>query len=181
MVAQRSVGADFYGLQFLDVNQGPLDRRWGMASLSLQTASAHDHTTRIAGLPLQEAHALRAALLPLTRGRASEAQQSEGRKRLHPLSPLFLTGSALKHFALPLLAALFFGRHQNDWELFAAIPVLAFGAWSVLRARCFHLCVELTRRCWCAKVCWTAPKGTSRLTVSRASASAAICCTACWG
>lgn len=55
-------------LQYLDVNQGPLDRRWGMASLSLQTASSHDHTTRIAGLPLQDAHALRAALLPLTRG-----------------------------------------------------------------------------------------------------------------
>lgn len=54
-------------LQYLDVNQGPLDRRWGMASISLQTASSHDHTTRIAGLPLQEAQALRAALLPLTR------------------------------------------------------------------------------------------------------------------
>jgi membrane protein YdbS with pleckstrin-like domain len=54
-------------LQYFDVNQGPLDRRWGMASISLQTASSHDHTTRIAGLPLQEAQALRAALLPLTR------------------------------------------------------------------------------------------------------------------
>lgn len=54
-------------LQYLDVNQGPLDRRWGMASISLQTASSHDHTTRIVGLPLQEAQALRAALLPLTR------------------------------------------------------------------------------------------------------------------
>jgi membrane protein YdbS with pleckstrin-like domain len=55
-------------LQYLDVSQGPLDRAWGMASLSLKTASSHDHTTRIAGLPVQEAHALRAALLPLTRG-----------------------------------------------------------------------------------------------------------------
>ena len=51
-------------LQHLDVNQGPLDRRWGMASLSLHTAGSHDHQVSIHGLPLAEAHALREHLLP---------------------------------------------------------------------------------------------------------------------
>lgn len=51
-------------LQHLDVQQGPLDRRWGMASLSLHTAGSHDHHTRILGLPLAQAHALRDHLLP---------------------------------------------------------------------------------------------------------------------
>ena len=51
-------------LQHLDVQQGPLDRRWGMATLSLHTAGTHDHVLRIRGLPLAQAHALRAALLP---------------------------------------------------------------------------------------------------------------------
>jgi membrane protein YdbS with pleckstrin-like domain len=51
-------------LQHIDVNQGPLDRRWGMASLTLHTAGAHDHETRVAGLPLAQAQALRAALMP---------------------------------------------------------------------------------------------------------------------
>ena len=54
-------------LQHIDVSQGPLDRRWGMATLTLQTAGTHDHATRIAGLPVARAHALRAALLPQTR------------------------------------------------------------------------------------------------------------------
>jgi len=51
-------------LQHLDVQQGPLDRRWGMASLSLHTAGSHDHHTRILGLPLAQAHALRDHLMP---------------------------------------------------------------------------------------------------------------------
>ncbi|MCV2368356.1 PH domain-containing protein [Roseateles oligotrophus] len=51
-------------LQHLDVSQGPLGRRWGMAILSLHTAGSHDHHTRIHGLPLAEAHALRERLLP---------------------------------------------------------------------------------------------------------------------
>lgn len=51
-------------LQHLDVQQGPLDRRWGMASLSLHTAGSHDHHTLILGLPLAQAHALRDHLLP---------------------------------------------------------------------------------------------------------------------
>ena len=63
-MAQRSLGAETARLQHLDVQQGPLDRRWGMASLSLHTAGSHDHHTRILGLPLAQAHALRDHLLP---------------------------------------------------------------------------------------------------------------------
>ncbi len=51
-------------LQHLDVQQGPLDRRWGMATLSLHTAGTHDHRLRIKGLPLEQAYALRDALMP---------------------------------------------------------------------------------------------------------------------
>ncbi|MCV2356720.1 PH domain-containing protein [Paucibacter sp. B2R-40] len=51
-------------LQHLDVSQGPLDRRWGMATLSLHTAGSHDQHTRIQGLPLAQAHALREHLMP---------------------------------------------------------------------------------------------------------------------
>ena len=51
-------------LQHLDVQQGPLDRRWGMATLSLHTAGSHDHLLRIKGLPLDQAYALRDALMP---------------------------------------------------------------------------------------------------------------------
>jgi len=55
-------------LQHLDVSQGPLDRRWAMASLSLHTAGTHDHHTRIEGLPQALAHSLRESLLPRQRG-----------------------------------------------------------------------------------------------------------------
>ena len=51
-------------LQHLDVQQGPLDRRWSMATLSLHTAGTHDHRLRIKGLPLEQAYALRDALMP---------------------------------------------------------------------------------------------------------------------
>jgi membrane protein YdbS with pleckstrin-like domain len=51
-------------LQHIDVNQGPLDRRWDMARLSLHTAGTHDKGTRIYGMAVEQAHALRSALLP---------------------------------------------------------------------------------------------------------------------
>ena len=54
-------------LQHIDVSQGPLDRKWGMATLTLHTAGTHDHATSIDGLPVDQAHALRAALLPTVR------------------------------------------------------------------------------------------------------------------
>lgn len=51
-------------LQHIDINQGPLDRRWAMARLTLHTAGTHDKGTRIDGLPVEQAHALRSTLLP---------------------------------------------------------------------------------------------------------------------
>ena len=63
---------------------------------------------------------------------------SEQRRHLHPLSSIFLLGSALRQIALPLGAMLFFGRDANNWEAWAALPVLGVGAWTVLRARYFH-------------------------------------------
>ncbi len=55
-------------LQHIDVHQGPLDRRWAMATLSLYTAGTHENEIRIKGLPVEQAHALRLALLPTERG-----------------------------------------------------------------------------------------------------------------
>lgn len=55
-------------LQHLDVSQGPLDRRWGMASLVLHTAGTHDHALALPGLPLDAAQALRATLMPQRQG-----------------------------------------------------------------------------------------------------------------
>ncbi len=54
-------------LQHLDVVQGPLERRWSMATLVLHTAGSHKHETRLPGLKLAEAQALRDALLPQLR------------------------------------------------------------------------------------------------------------------
>ncbi len=51
-------------LQHIDVNQGPLDRRWSMARLTLHTAGTHDSGTRIYGMPVDHAHAMRNTLLP---------------------------------------------------------------------------------------------------------------------
>ena len=55
-------------LQHLDVSQGPLDRRWGMASLVLHTAGTHDHVLALPGLPLVAAQALRETLMPRHQG-----------------------------------------------------------------------------------------------------------------
>ena len=51
-------------LQHLDVNQGPLDRKWGMAGLVLHTAGTHDHELSLHGLPTSVAHELREILMP---------------------------------------------------------------------------------------------------------------------
>jgi len=55
-------------LQHLDLQQSPLERLWGMARLELHTAGQHDHKTAVHGLPLAEAQALRAALMPRVQG-----------------------------------------------------------------------------------------------------------------
>lgn len=51
-------------LQHIDVQQGPLDRRWGTARLTLYTAGTHHHRLTIKGLSVDQAHAMREALLP---------------------------------------------------------------------------------------------------------------------
>ena len=51
-------------LQHLDVNQGPLGRKWGMAALALHTAGTHDHELVLHGLPTADAHKLREILMP---------------------------------------------------------------------------------------------------------------------
>lgn len=55
-------------LQHLDLQQSPLERLWGMARLELHTAGQHDHKTAVHGLPLAEAQALRASLMPRVQG-----------------------------------------------------------------------------------------------------------------
>ncbi len=51
-------------LQHLDVNQGPLGRKWGMARLVLHTAGTHDHELAVHGLSASVAHELREILMP---------------------------------------------------------------------------------------------------------------------
>lgn len=50
-------------IQHTEVNQGPLDRRWGMAQLIVYTASVQLGALRVLGLPQAEALALRDQLL----------------------------------------------------------------------------------------------------------------------
>ncbi len=66
--SRNEVWVPIVRLQHIDVHQGPLDRRWGMATLSLYTAGTHENEIRIKGLPVAQAHALRLALLPTERG-----------------------------------------------------------------------------------------------------------------
>ena len=54
-------------LQHLDVNQGPLDRNWDMASLVLHTAGTHDHEIAVQGLSPSAAQELREVLMPRQR------------------------------------------------------------------------------------------------------------------
>jgi membrane protein YdbS with pleckstrin-like domain len=50
-------------VQHTDVHQGPLDRRWQMADLTVFTAGTESASIRLAGLPAPRALALRDALL----------------------------------------------------------------------------------------------------------------------
>lgn len=54
-------------LQHLDVNQGPLERKWDMASLVLHTAGTHDHEIAVQGLSPRAAQELREVLMPRQR------------------------------------------------------------------------------------------------------------------
>lgn len=62
---QRELVSIPYGrIQTVSVNDGPFDRRWGMANVSVNTASDKDVT--IPGLPTDEAAALRDELIALS-------------------------------------------------------------------------------------------------------------------
>lgn len=50
-------------VQHTDVHQGPLDRRWGLADLTVFTAGTESSSIRLPGLPAERALALRDALL----------------------------------------------------------------------------------------------------------------------
>lgn len=50
-------------IQHTEVNQGPLDRRWGMASVSLHTAGTRLENISLPGLPRAVAEQLRDTLL----------------------------------------------------------------------------------------------------------------------
>ncbi|NUL44716.1 PH domain-containing protein [Cellulosimicrobium funkei] len=64
----RRVLAVPYGrLQYLDINEGPLQRRFGIRSLELQTASAATNAT-IEGIPAEDSERLRDRLM--ARGQA---------------------------------------------------------------------------------------------------------------
>ena len=107
LVAQRHRGA--YGrIQFIDVDERPLSRLFGLATLKLNTASASSDA-RLSGLPRAEALAIRQRLSDKPRGangRSVMANQPEGGtaattagtvatnpthatppQRVHPLSP----------------------------------------------------------------------------------------------
>jgi uncharacterized protein len=65
---RRLTAVPYARLQFVDVTAGPLDRRFGLASVRLHTASASTDA-RIPGLPEATATELRDTLTTLSEGR----------------------------------------------------------------------------------------------------------------
>jgi membrane protein YdbS with pleckstrin-like domain len=51
-------------VQHLDIERGPIERQYGLASLVVHTAGTRHHALRIPGLPDEDAVALRDALVP---------------------------------------------------------------------------------------------------------------------
>ena len=51
-------------VQHLDIERGPIERHYELASLVVHTAGTRQHALRIAGLPDADAVALRDALVP---------------------------------------------------------------------------------------------------------------------
>ena len=51
-------------VQHLDIERGPIERRYGVATLVVHTAGTRQHALRVAGLPDADAVALRDALVP---------------------------------------------------------------------------------------------------------------------
>ena len=50
----------FGRIQHIDVDQGPIDRRYGLATLTVHTAGNHNSKVALPGLALADAHAMRA-------------------------------------------------------------------------------------------------------------------------
>ncbi len=51
-------------VQHLDIERGPIERRYGLATVIVHTAGTRQHALRLAGLPDADAVALRDALVP---------------------------------------------------------------------------------------------------------------------
>ena len=51
-------------VQHLDIERGPIERRYGLATLIVHTAGTRQHALRLSGLPDAEAVGLRDALVP---------------------------------------------------------------------------------------------------------------------
>jgi len=51
-------------VQHLDIERGPIERRYGLATLVVHTAGTRQHALRVAGLPDEVAVAVRDALVP---------------------------------------------------------------------------------------------------------------------
>jgi membrane protein YdbS with pleckstrin-like domain len=51
-------------VQHLDIERGPIERRYGLATLIVHTAGTRQHALRLAGLPDADAVALRVVLVP---------------------------------------------------------------------------------------------------------------------
>ena len=129
-----------YGrLQFVDVQSGPLERRFDMATVELHTASPQSGG-QIPGLPTAEAEALRERLAargrvaaggsvsteptPTVPERRTPAEPSRPRRpgagewrHLHPLSPLLKGGIAfvaVLAYVVSQQADSFFGAERDD-------------------------------------------------------------------
>ncbi len=70
LLVRRTTIVPYGRMQFVDVAQGPLDRRYGIASVVLHTAAATTDAV-IPGLPVDEAERLRDRLAELGKARAA--------------------------------------------------------------------------------------------------------------
>ncbi len=64
-----------------------------------------------------------------------------GWQRLHPVSALFVAAHLLRHVALPVLAALVFGRGAG-WEHWAVLPLGLAAIWAVLEASRYRYALQ---------------------------------------
>lgn len=65
---QHQVAIPISRVQHVDVNSGPLDRRYDLAKLVVNTAGTHYAQTSLPGLSVEQAHELRDQLLTMQEG-----------------------------------------------------------------------------------------------------------------